>query len=113
MEKKLTLWQRSVLAIMYSFQRDQLANYTGEPFSVRIEFTRRAIEELLLFDWQAYHTKAMAELEELGWITTRLKRGVTAGYVLTNAATTNLWQNRLVAAGCTRALTEEELAIPF
>lgn len=112
MREKLTLWQRSVLAIMYGFERDELTSYAGSPFSVRIEFTRRALEELLLFDWQAYHTRAMVELEELGWITTRLKRGVTAGYVLKNAAVTNLWQNRLVAAGYTQRVTEEELSIP-
>lgn len=113
MEKKLTLWQRAVLAIMYSFERDALANLKASDAHVHVEFTRRALEELLLFDWQAYHTVTMLELENLGWIVFRYRRGVTYCYVLTDAASVNLWQNHLVAAGYTQALTNDHLKMPF
>lgn len=113
MEKKLTLWQRSVLAIMYSFERDALANLKAADAHIHVEFTRRALEELLCFDWQAYHTSTMAELETSGWVKYRFRRGVAYCYVLTDAASVNLWQNHLVAAGYTRALTNDHLEMPF
>lgn len=113
MRDKLTLWQRSIIAVMYLAERDQLQSGPQGGDKYRVSFSRRSFENLLQFDWQGYHTAAITELEEMGWLIVCLLSGEAAGYRLTEAAAVNMWQNRLVAMGGMLALTQEECEIPF
>jgi hypothetical protein len=79
----------------------------------RVSFSRKAFENLLQFDWQAYHTIAIAELEEMGWVIIRLRKGEADGYMLTEAGETNLWQARNYAMAGLVPLTFEQANIPF
>jgi hypothetical protein len=36
---------------------------------LEVEFTRRAIEHIMWFDWHGYHTSKINQMVEWGWIT--------------------------------------------
>ncbi len=113
MREKLTLWQRSVLALMYTVERERGGDQTINAERVIALFPRGTLEALLEFDWQGYHTSAMQELEEQGWITTRLASGRAVGYYLTCSAEVHLWQKHNKATCDVMTLTEEQINIPF
>ncbi len=113
MREKLTLWQRSVLAIMYAVERGYEVEDVHSISRSAVQFSRRSLEGLLEFDWQGYHTRAMKELQEQDWVTIRLVYGRVAGYVLTDDASVHLWQKHVHAVSRTARLTEEMLRMPF
>lgn len=113
MREKLTVWQRSILALMLTVEKDRLEADVHSISRHAVLFPRRSLEALLDFDWQGYHTSAVRELEEQGWIITRLKSGKAEGYVLTEAAYVHLWNKHVQAISDAQTITAEQLAVPF
>ncbi len=113
MRKKLTLWQRAILGIMYSVEQERLKGDDTAVNHTAVQFERKAFEYLLDFDWQGCHTTKINELEKMGWITVRLYRGRVAAYALTSTATTYLWENYTYGMAHVAGLTEDQKTIPF
>ena len=90
----LSKWQRGVVYGMYTTQRTM-----GQ--GGRLAFTRRALEHMLWFDWQGYHTKAIDQLVEWRWLDEVFTADHLIAYKLTHQAEEELSGNvAAVVGGC-------------
>lgn len=56
-------------------------------------FTRRAFEHALWFDWQHYHTGAIQQLVEYGWLSVHFLSNGLYSYTLTETGLSSLAQD--------------------